>query len=753
MFSKLIYLITFLSLLSCGLKVGEKSESELVVENTSSACLDESFETLARMFKSEVYQSNEDRKISHSLNCISQLIRDFTRHVHGAQPDSFTAEEVTYFINQNLLKNKTALSNTFIKEIFKLKVALLGGSPTALTKTELVYLQKVIHQLTPGIIELNRYMPIINQKWHHQDLSSKVKEAEFGASNKAFITLIKETSILFKGEYDLNNLTSLLTELKNANWISLVDYNSYVHSLISFKQLFTANSSPRLGINDLHQLMPLTARIYFHYLQYKNFLEPLKYEDPQYALNALKFLPDTKNTLHEILLLNTKGYISSEHILQAYMSVFDVLKTESPLSSHSIEVLLKILWSNVLNPPENRLQQSVLPGLNRLAIDRLYEYISELFLSDHLTSRLFLAQSYYEQKEIIQELLRQAELTPVPEQKKTYYDIISMINSPAPLTFDSYFLKILNSSSSAYTYHALQLSNLARHAARIVTQSYAHTFKTVENTETLTSQLSLLELEMAFNQFKNILVELDLLTANTSTFMSSRFEEANLFIARSDGNQWMSFHEAHDLALHLISGTLRAQKIRPFIVANCLSSLKTSVKSTDVVDEECLLNTYYQHSEGFEFLPQHSLFKILTPPDQVKEYFKNLLISGGYVTNNQKKVLMEDADRFTHVVQYIEMIFTLYDLNQDGIIIKDEALKAFPIFKGLIKKAVASIDEDSVKESELPGVFIYFLKYGRAPDGIFEKLHFKWFISNERNWSIESTRYELGAVFKSLAEY
>lgn len=78
---------------------------------------------------------------------------------------------------------------------------------------------------------------------------------------------------------------------------------------------------------------------------------------------------------------------------------------------------------------------------------------------------------------------------------------------------------------------------------------------------------------------------------------------------------------------------------------------------------------------------------------------------------------------------------------------------AYPVFKSTIKEMLKVIPNGSkITDAQLPGVFIYLLKYGRPPKGLGETLKFLGFINDEKQWIIQSNRLDLGIIFNFIAD-
>jgi hypothetical protein len=973
-----------LILSSCGLKVGEKAKDDSTVEITSVACLDASTETLKRVFKAEA----RDAEVAPALDCLSTTIQTFTTNIKGAHRDYFTTQELVYFLNKNIITQGTKIPDSLAHEIMKIKVSILGGNTDQFTKAELNQLRRIIEQVTPDAVQLNKHMAIIVEKWNYSQLSKVEKEKkfneahlalsvftdklfslfskspteydinsgidlirqfliysdanqehiddietyrpiavavkknligdntpviktqdwpivsralsstlfliqrntyfmkesspdyEFSTNNKvsrygllaqdiaadvyevlnmqvdrivtheqiaetfnvafqAFgmnvkittlmmkdISLLKNAIIdvddtnevnawnkndfkllavklnvllrevgmvlttikqmdqdplwktdytvfnqreiefvqsidkvvsVFEGRYDLYYIKPLLNSLKEAELINdskfLTDYDKYYNVIVSAKKLVTSVGGTSLKANDLKNLISLAGRAYFHVLEYNNYIKPIEYKNDKFAPALLNILPKAKITLTDALKYNLNGFFSTEDFLETYSLACRDLELKPILTNPSLEVVLKALWSHILINPDRRISGQILPGLNQEALNNLYMYVKLLFDSNKLGSEIFNARANPKQVQLISTIHEIMNRTTDPYELQILKEMNAAFSGPVPLTTQNGLLKILDINSDSYSYADIQMSNIVRVAARLLTLSYSSSLDNVLQMDQMQSPLTLDELRFAFDQLKPVIYEKDIVNPEVIDFMGKRFQDANLFVSRANGDDFASFLEIHDIAIHLITGSARASKTHDNIYNHCLTPAALPLNRKTQIYDLCLLDTYFLFNDGFEFLPQFTAQKKTLGEAKNKEYSYNLLLAAGLIPNEKQIVLLDDADNFPHIVQYIEMMYAKFDANLNGELDKDEALAAFPTFKNMIKKVVTSMESASkIKEDQYPGVFIYFLKFGKAPKTVIEKLQFMAFISNEKKWIVNATRFDIGIVFKFIAD-
>jgi hypothetical protein len=250
--------------------------------------------------------------------------------------------------------------------------------------------------------------------------------------------------------------------------------------------------------------------------------------------------------------------------------------------------------------------------------------------------------------------------------------------------------------------------------------------------------------------------------------------EANLFLSVSNGDSYASFEELHHIFLHIISGLARSKTMEPKMAKCILEKGSAAIKSA--LSRNCLLQVYLEEDEAFEDLPEFLNLKTATNPDGTpmyspesnKQYYLSLLKAAGYipqenVPDDQQTVQLGKAELFPHVVQYVEMLFATHETNANLKLEKEEALGAFPVFKKLLWDAVIVLKLDKkLKETDLPGLFIWIIKNKRIPNitppapGVpapDNPLQLILFIRDpkQKDWGIEATRHDLGDVFNIIA--
>jgi hypothetical protein len=88
------------------------------------------------------------------------------------------------------------------------------------------------------------------------------------------------------------------------------------------------------------------------------------------------------------------------------------------------------------------------------------------------------------------------------------------------------------------------------------------------------------------------------------------------------------------------------------------------------------------------------------------------------------------------VSHYIEVIFSLYDYNEDGFLSGRELMSAFPRFNGFLANAVREKTHSTKSVATLKAIFAYIIENRNFPEHWWEKIGIGisgWGYSNDPN--------------------
>lgn len=790
MHSKIISLTLaacFFANIGCGIKLGEKNKSEKVVELQAASCLDQSMSDLKSFFSGDA----SGEQLSEALVCMQSTIKDFQTNIRGKNKDAYTAEEMANFISKQFLKDSNQSMEAMLSEVMKLKVVLVGGTPDLLTKTELNGIIDVISRLKPELAKLAPHMKILVSKWKPEG-NGVTDEVKFTKAKEALDTFLNRLGNLIASterSYDINDLVNLVVEAAKYSKANEESVNKIINArllLVKFKKSLIGGNTSLKG----KEWIPFTRTIsegYALILRYKYFYDDLK--DNQRAEKWMihqKAAKDISSLLNDLLTFKDNHFFSAKELSDLILTAQDLKyingqPDSKKFSLKGLDSLFTALWNNVLVNPENRLNSKNIPGFNAEALQIVVTEAGYFIENQILIGSIFAAKTEYKKDELIAALSIRKSSVGVQELTRA-------LSINGEMNFDSTdYLKVVTDTNGLYHVQDLEKANLSRTLARILIRSYANEIERVNNLV----GIKLEEAQLAFDQLKDLVLELELVDPRTAnTFIASRFREANLFISVGNGDGLASYEEIDHLLLHIFSGVARAKSLEKLALQKCVKTYAEIIAQTEF-DKECLLNLYYEEDNSFANLPEFLKLKtekndngeLKYQPEEVKKYYDGLLKAAGYIPNDRNTVYLADAALFPHVVQYVEMLYSVFDvksgneLKRDNILEKEEIIAAFPRFKAMLAEVINKMKPGLAEDLHL-GIFIWIVKNEKMPE---KKEMLKVFgvanqfscrnlktgevlkpgacnnpafpdIDRDRDWDTATTRFGIGKIFNVIAE-
>jgi hypothetical protein len=110
-----------------------------------------------------------------------------------------------------------------------------------------------------------------------------------------------------------------------------------------------------------------------------------------------------------------------------------------------------------------------------------------------------------------------------------------------------------------------------------------------------------------------------------------------------------------------------------------------------------------------------------------------------------------DVVKMWILMQYIEIFFSKYDANRNGLIETDESLIAFKTYDPTVASLLQGFD---LGDGERKAFFTYLFNFGSTPfddfAGALKFLHWTW---EESQWSYEADRLRLAQILAKLAAF
>lgn len=591
---------------------------------------------------------------------------------------------------------------------------------------------------------------------------NEIKYEDFTHAENLVHAAVNEISMLIQDSYDLNDLRALAVSLSETllkDKLKLPEnFNALMEAAKSAKYTLTGDEGTVLTKQNIQLLLNVGIHGYTNYVEYTNFVGVFTLEEKEFAAAFAKVFAKIKATLGLELQLKATHMITAPEISQLVLALQTQKLLKTTFTQKSLDSLFKGLFENILNPPDNRLAKKILPGLNSQALQVISEELHFWISNQLLITALFENKAEYTKAELLTALSKKNKTASAEELTKVV-TVAGLMNFN-----DKGYLKILTETNGLYHIKDLNNTNLTRSMARVLIRAYANDL----DRATKLGGVVLEEVQFGFDQLKDFIVNLDLVDPSNTTFISSRFREANLFLGPSNGDTMASFEEINHLILHILSGKQRAATVETVALQKCLK-VPNELGSKNEVGQGCLLDVYFAEENAFSDMPGFAKMKVdkddkgelKITPEQNKTYYLSLLKAAGYVPNDkvpdeERTVMMGDANLFPHVVQYVEMIYFSHDTNHDGYLQKEEGIKAFPVFAEVMKPVQKQF---SLDDKEMVGLFIWLLKKGT----VFPINNMKKFAKDHecnmnndsktcaQDWTVNASRVDIGKIFNLIA--
>jgi len=281
--------------------------------------------------------------------------------------------------------------------------------------------------------------------------------------------------------------------------------------------------------------------------------------------------------------------------------------------------------------------------------------------------------------------------------------------------------------------------------------------------------LTLKEFEGMIRDYWQVLLDFKLVANGYNTpegDAKKRFREASLFTQVSDGNTLISVDEGVQLVLYMLSAQPLGGRLHERAQQRCKNG-PLDPYDEPTIEPECyrshFLNFGSANRDAMDLYSSFPLllrfYETLKPEDQseFRRYIELAVRKSGY--QPETYFGSDDSDAIPMMFTYLEALFLQYDtgkggeLGADGWITKVEAHEAFPVFK----RTLAELSEMDPSDPKILSVFYYLLAKGNPPVDDSMGAWRKFWHSAEFLWwhwtkpDFKADRLSLVQVFATLA--
>lgn len=651
------------------------------------------------------------------------------------------------------------VSPGLVLEGMKVKALFFGGSVDSFTVHDFETARLKVSRIKVLVERFLPYYTIYGREWDPEFYEVDEAQKLFMESQFVLEATVREAGSLFEGSYDINDLKGFLREVEAlypgvARRELSKKAEDYVSLVVSTKNMIFGGTDSSLQKGHWSTLLSFASRFYTDFLYYDYFLKGKDLEQPL-SISYLSVLSNQSlNIVRDLLAAKKEGMFSREEIkiLIGHLSKIGFLP--KGLKDESIDGVIDVALNNILIFPEQRLSGSLPNALTMSSVEVVRQEVqvwldTELYLSK-LTEN-WRPDEGLKTKDLISLIEKEKKsLSPSSPLYAGLQEILITVNGPVAHTVDdSGHVIISNRFEQVYTAKSLRRINVNRSLSRLLVRSLAKDLNRIKTYEGITLE----EIEGPFKKVFPALVDLKIIDPSSTSFVKSRFLEANIFTPHADGNNYASQAELSTLVGMIWSGVSINSLLREELIKECFHGI--DVPNSAKVSVACAQKAYRRAMPVYmTATPEYLKFHKFVSQEEWTVFMTNAFKAAGYAPNDKKEALLEDIALTPHVIQYIELVFARYDSNRDGYISTEEGGKAYPAFKGIIMDvAKKQLDAGTLKPHEVKPLFMYILRYGKAPEGLAEGACFRYiWAKNPEKWNIWAGRSKMAEILGYIAD-
>lgn len=650
-------------------------------------------------------------------------------------------------------------SDDLVSDFMKIKTLFFGGNEKQWAVDDFERARLKVGNLKNITEKVLPYISIYTLEWNKNYYSYEQAVAYFKDAEVNLISASTELGGLLESNYSFSDLQSFIAEIDRlyppasteASLSQLLE--KYIPLVEELKKIiFTESDQDKLTIksNQWSVFLSYSSRIYLKYLYSYYFLNDQIQQSEKLA--SLQILADSVNSLlTDLINFKTEKNISKQEILNLVYLIRDYDNIISKqIKKENLESAMNVLLKNILTSPEDRLAGRVETGLTLKGLQNILNEFriwnqTEIFLFDLFQSKKL------SQADFIKAISdKYSTFFATNELKTSFVELRLILDSNITMANDNLGRIIISPTPSLYDYSSVSRMNIMRAFSRIMIRGLSEDMKRINDY----SGITLDELKLGYGQLKGVFIDLELLDPASDSFADARFREANLFTPKANGDNLGSFKEVVDILTMITSGLSIDKLFKDDIQRVCLPGTTNINDFKLVVDKNCLMNVYAKMYQHLDSLPEYGKYIRSVSMDEWTNYFNNVLKASGHLSSMGNSVQMTHVSLLPHIMQYIEMTMTRFDVNNDTVIDTQEAIKAYPSFKNLLKEiAKDDLRKGNLKEEDLLSIFTYILKFGAPPESLWDKAYWKFYWKNNpKKWNVRANRTKLSYILGYISE-
>ncbi|HRO67564.1 MAG TPA: hypothetical protein PL182_08375, partial [Pseudobdellovibrionaceae bacterium] len=323
--NSILVLLASIGMLSCTPKVGEQAPPPKQQEFSGTACLTDATDYVELFLKGEA----KDHQVAAAWNCMSSALQAFEKYVRGGSKDSYTAQEISSFIENEFIARQPdgsihAIPPTLQAEFMKLKKIVAGGNADVITRSEIRALITKFGRFKDISLRLNPYMKVIVMKWT-PDLTREVSTAadveHFEKANRVLQDAALEIGAIIESNqssYRLDDIAVFLREFSSylgRDWDLTSVVNRFLPLAKKLKKSLTGGKDDEILSTEWRLMLVTTLRTYVQFLRYHYFVElPPNVGREQRLTSVSKIVEESFSIVETLVREKADGAVSRQEI-------------------------------------------------------------------------------------------------------------------------------------------------------------------------------------------------------------------------------------------------------------------------------------------------------------------------------------------------------------------------------------------------------------------------------------------------------
>lgn len=681
--------------------------------------------------KSYIEDKLSTEETAKSFQCVQDSLQSFARLTKGQNEYFYLDSEIRHYFNRYLLKEHQ-ISENFMREIMKIKVIVVGGSPTQMTRPEIDQVIEFLSVAKTEAIELRGLWKTIFFNQLAEKIDGEMLKSSLAKMKTSAEKLLENTKAS-DSRYEWSDFRSLLNEvnlfLGDAKLLESI--NKWIGIVQATKDVFIGEYSQLTTKNDWQYAMNWTLDSYFWVLRYYYQIKDLEYERPMDFQRLTDLVDIGLDIIENSPQMKKAGFLplsALDHLID------EIWKLELFQTSISVDVA-KVTYKKVLTHmfdgrQSYRSDTYEVKGLEdrHLKVIRL-EYniwkMSQMFINQVFAKRSGATQ--VTSVELVQDLnrydfLRKMNELNIPiEQREmvsqSWAEWISLLKSRPTLVWTPDFKLNMSytTTSSPQTFTGLNMINGLRTLTRMTLRGYGDERRNVWDSGI--TEKRLIDLEMDFRDFGR---EVGFLDPRQKNAASRTFKEGSFFAYHSDGDQRLSSMETLE-ALHMLfsGGRIITAKITELLEKNKCFTGRYDVLGKAISYDRCFKEVFKTNfGQLFSNLPNMSQevvrFQMMYGRDPFDEFYLHLKDLSLLDQHIEGTIEYAEYRTMATVLHYIESLMVAYDQNYDGKLSEAELVNAEKRFRSFI------VQMSPLKDFMAETVFLYIVYEGKKPEGLWD---------------------------------